>query len=187
MAQRPELVLVAIDEPMASAWDGVAEGRDWVRVHRGSVTDLRVDAVVSPANSFGWMRGGIDGVYARWLPGIEDKVRAAIAAESGGELPVGEVVLVSTGVESPAWLFSAPTMRRPGELLDPAGEAAGAAARAVLRRWRDGVLPGGRAVREVIGSVALPGLGTGVGGLAPKTCAMRVAEALDEIVGGEPG
>jgi O-acetyl-ADP-ribose deacetylase (regulator of RNase III) len=186
MAQRPELVLVAIDEPMASAWDGVAEGRDWVRVHRGSVTDLRVDAVVSPANSFGWMRGGIDGVYARWLPGIEDKVRTAIAAESGGELPVGEALLVPTGVESPAWLFSAPTMRRPGELLDPAGAAARAAARAVLRQWRDGVLPEGRAVRAAIGSLAMPGLGTGVGGLAPQTCATRVAEALDEVLGGEP-
>jgi O-acetyl-ADP-ribose deacetylase (regulator of RNase III) len=185
----PELVLVAVDEPMASAWDGLASeldsGRDWVRVHRGSVTDLAVDAVVSPANSFGWMRGGIDGVYARWLPGIEDRVRAAIAAEYAGELPVGQTVIVPTEAAppAPAWLISAPTMRQPGERLHRSGAAAGQAARAVIRRWRDGVLPDGRAVREVVGSLALPGLGTGVGGLSPRVCAQRVAEALDELLG----
>jgi O-acetyl-ADP-ribose deacetylase (regulator of RNase III) len=200
-----ELVLVAVDEPMAAAWDTVAAGRDRVRVHRGSVTDLRVDGVVSPANSFGWMRGGIDGVYYRWLPGIEDRVRAAIASaypvggvdgrrggERGGrgergepELPVGSALIVPTGAASPAWLISAPTMRLPGELLDPSGEAAGAAARAILRCWRSGRLPepDGRPVRVAVDSLAVPGLGTGVGGLSPAVCAARVAEAIDELLG----
>jgi O-acetyl-ADP-ribose deacetylase (regulator of RNase III) len=161
-----------------------------------------VDGVVSPANSFGWMRGGIDGVYSRWLPGIEDRVRAAIAARYGAggndggrrggrggrrgepELPVGSALIVPTGAASPAWLISAPTMRLPGELLDSSGEAAGAAARAILRCWRSGLLPepDGRPVRDVVGSLALPGLGTGVGGLSPATCACRVAEALDELL-----
>src|SRR2546423_175438 len=126
-----ELVLVALDEPMASAWDTVAAGRIGVRVHRGSVTDLRVDGVVSPANSFGRMRGGIDGVYSRWLPGIEARVRAAIAASYPAgdrgepELPVGSALIVPTGAVSPAWLISAPTMRLPGEQLDSSGAAAG--------------------------------------------------------------
>ena len=182
MNQVPELVLVAVDEPMASAWDAVAAGRDRVRVHRGSVTELAVDCVVSPANSFGWMRGGIDGVYSTWLPGIEDRVRAAVRDESRGELPVGETVIVATGVASPGWLISAPTMRRPGERLHAGGAAAGAAARAVLLRWRDGLLPDGRAVRDVVGSLALPGLGTGVGGLSPSACARQVAAALDDVL-----
>ena len=185
MREVPELVLVAVDEPMATAWDGLAAGRDRVRVHRGSVTDLAVAAVVSPANSFGWMRGGIDGVYSRWLPGIEERVRAAIAEESGGELPVGRTVIVPTGATppAPAWLISAPTMRQPGERLDRAGTAAGLAARAVLLRWRDGLLPDGSPVRDAVGSLALPGLGTGVGGLSPAVCAQRVGEALDELLG----
>ncbi|WP_037066259.1 macro domain-containing protein [Pseudonocardia acaciae] len=183
MREVPELVLVAVDEPMASAWDTVAAERPWVRVHRGSVTDLEVDAVVSPANSYGYMRGGIDGVYARWLPGIEQRVRAAIAAEHGGELPVGAAMVVPTGAPPPlpAWLISAPTMRRPGERLGPDGDAAGRAARAVVSVWRDGVLPDGRAARDVIGSLALPGLGTGVGGLAPHVCAARVSEAITAL------
>jgi O-acetyl-ADP-ribose deacetylase (regulator of RNase III) len=179
MIARPELVLVAVDEPMAQAWDELAAGRDHLRVHRGSVTELDVDAVVSPANSRGVMAGGIDGVYARWFPGIERRVRAV----TGGKLPVGSAVIVSTGLARPGWLISAPTMADPGQRLHPSGDSAAAAAAAVLRLWRDEVLPDGRPVRLVVGTIALPGLGTGVGGLHPSTCARHVATALDDVLG----
>jgi O-acetyl-ADP-ribose deacetylase (regulator of RNase III) len=97
---------------------------------------------------------------------------------------VGSALIVATGTAAPAWLISAPTMRLPGELLDPSGAAAGAAARAVLNCWRSGTLPvpDGRPVRDVVRSLALPGLGTGVGGLSPVTCAARVAEVIDELL-----
>jgi O-acetyl-ADP-ribose deacetylase (regulator of RNase III) len=126
------------------------------------------------------MGGGIDAVYARWFPGISDRVRAA----SGGNLPVGEAVIVPTGVERPAWLVSAPTMNRPGLRLPSDGGAARAAAAAVLRLWRDGALPDGGRVRDAVHTIAVPGLGTGVGGLSPDVCAQRVGEALDEVLGG---
>ena len=74
-------------------------------------------------------------------------------------------------------------MPNPGERLHPSGDAAAAAASAVLRLWRDGVLPDGRPVRLVVSSLALPGLGTGVGGLDPSTCARLVAVALDDVLG----
>jgi O-acetyl-ADP-ribose deacetylase (regulator of RNase III) len=179
----PTLVLVAVDAPMAQAWSALAEGRAEVVVHEGSITDVDADAVVSPANSLGFMGGGIDTVYARWFPGISDRVRAASGADRGGELPVGEAVIVPTGVERPAWLVSAPTMRRPGERLPSDGGAARAAAGAVLRLWRDGDLPDGTRVRDAVRTIALPGLGTGVGGLSPEVCAQRVGEALEEVLG----
>jgi len=175
----PTLVLVAVDTPMARAWRALAEGRAGLVVHEGSITDVDADAVVSPANSLGIMAGGIDGVYARWFPGISDRVQAA----SGGNLPVGEAVIVPTGVERPAWLVSAPTMSRPGQRLPSDGGAARAAATAVFRLWRDGGLPDGTPVRDAVHTIALPGLGTGVGGLSPDVCAERVGEALDEILG----
>lgn len=177
------LVLVAVDVPMARAWRALAEGRPGLVVHEGSITDVAADAVVSPANSFGFMGGGIDAVYARWFPGISERVRAASGADRGGELPVGDAVIVPTGVERPAWLISAPTMRNPGERLPVDGAAARAAATAVLRLWRDGALPDGRPVRDEVRTIALPGLGTGVGGLSPEVCARRVGEALDEVLG----
>jgi len=175
----PTLVLVAVDAPMARAWHALAEGRAGLVVHEGSITDVDADAVVSPANSLGIMGGGIDAVYARWFPGISDRVRSA----SGGRLPVGEAVIVPTGVDRPAWLVSAPTMSRPGTRLSPDGAAARAAAGAVLRLWRDGILPDGRPVRDAVRTIALPGLGTGVGGLSPEVCAEQVGAAWDEVLG----
>lgn len=177
------LVLVAVDEAMATAWRALAGSRDGLVVHQGPITDVDVDAVVSPANSFGLMGGGIDAVYARWFPGISDRVRAASGADRGGELPVGQAVVVPTGVERPAWLVSAPTMRTPGERLPADGAAARAAAMAVLLLWRDGVLPAGGPVRDAVRSIALPGLGTGVGGLAPEVCAQQVGAALVDVLG----
>jgi O-acetyl-ADP-ribose deacetylase (regulator of RNase III) len=174
------LVLVAVDDAMAEAWNPLAAGRTQVAVHHGSITDVDADAVVSPANSLGFMGGGIDGVYARWFPGISDRVRAASGADRGGELPVGEAVIVATGVDRPAWLISAPTMREPGEVLPPDTVHPYLAARAVFRLWHDGRLEDGRRVRQVVRTIALPGLGTGTGGVAPQTCARQVMAAWDE-------
>lgn len=177
----PELVLCAVDEPLAAAWTTAAEslaGR--VRVHRGSVLDVTAQAVVSPANSYGWMRGGIDAVYARAFPGIEQSVRSAVLAFHGGELPIGEAVLVPTGEAEPAWLISAPTMREPGEVLPADTVHPYLAARAVFLQWRDGKLDQGP-VREFVDTIAMPGLGTGVGGVEPATCARQVAAAWDEV------
>jgi len=59
------IILCSIDEPLAQAWDAYCGELDGVEIHRGNILDLKVDAVVSPANSFGFMDGGIDMVYSR--------------------------------------------------------------------------------------------------------------------------
>lgn len=178
----PELVLCALDEALARAWKSVRDKVSGpVRVHNGSVLDVSAQAVVSPANSFGWMRGGIDAAYAKAFPGIEQQVRSAILAYHGGELPVGEAVVVPTGEQSPEWLISAPTMRRPGERLPADTVHPYLAAKAVFLRWRDGVLEHGTELRRVVTTIAMPGLGTGVGGVSPETCAHQVAAAWEEV------
>jgi O-acetyl-ADP-ribose deacetylase (regulator of RNase III) len=180
----PELVLCAVDEPLAHAWRAVL-GRMTgpVRVHRGSVLDVTAQAIVSPANSYGWMRGGIDAVYARAFPEVEQNVRSAVLAFHGGELPIGEAVVVPTGETEPAWLISAPTMREPGEHLPADTVHPYLAARAVFLQWRDGRLEHGVEVRRTVDTIAMPGLGTGVGGVAPQTCARQVAAAWEEVFG----
>ncbi|MGW5050779.1 macro domain-containing protein [Actinokineospora sp. NPDC004072] len=176
-----ELVLCAVDGPLADAWRSAARPR--VRVHRGSVLDVDAQAVVSPANSYGWMRGGIDAVYARAFPRVEESVRSAVLAYHGGELPVGEALIVPTGARSPRWLISAPTMREPSTVLPPDTVHPYLAARAVFRLWRDGVFDDGAPIRGAVRTVAMPGLGTGVGGVSPQTCARQVAAAWDEVFG----
>ncbi|GAA4542966.1 macro domain-containing protein [Amycolatopsis samaneae] len=182
-SRTPELVLCAVDEPLATAWTTAAEAVDGtVRVHRGSVLDVLAQAVVSPANSYGWMRGGIDAVYARAFPGVEQSVRSAVLAFHGGELPIGEAVVVPTGEAAPAWLISAPTMREPGEHLPADTVHPYLAARAVFQQWRDGRVDQGR-LCDLVDTIAMPGLGTGVGGVEPASCARQVAAAWDEVFG----
>jgi hypothetical protein len=50
----------AIDAPLAEAWRKFCGHFECVSIHHGSILDLDIDAVVSPANSFGFMDGGID-------------------------------------------------------------------------------------------------------------------------------
>lgn len=180
----PSLVLCAIDEPLVRAWQSVVDQLSAaVKVHHGSVLDVAAQAVVSPANSYGWMRGGIDALYARAFPEVEQHVRSAILAYHGGELPIGESVIVPTGEPAPAWMISAPTMREPGEKLPEDTVHPYLAARSVFLRWREGRLEHGADVRTVVDTIAMPGLGTGVGGVSPQTCARQVAAAWTEVFG----
>ncbi|AHH93509.1 phage tail assembly-like protein [Kutzneria albida DSM 43870] len=176
-----KLVLCAVEAPLAAAWKTVAESREGISVHPGSVLDIEAEAVVSPANSFGWMRGGIDALYSRAFPYVEQHVRSGVLAYHGGELPVGEALIVPTGEPAPEWMISAPTMREPGEQLPADTVHPYLAARAVFRLWLHGRLESGVPVRSAVRTVAMPGLGTGVGEVDPVTCARQVAAAWDEV------
>lgn len=180
-ARGPRIVLCAVSDSMTRAWQDIATGRPGVQVHQGSILETGVDAAVSPANSFGLMRGGIDAVYSTAWPAIEQRVRSAVLAFHGGELPVGEAVVVPTGAVRPSWLISAPTMREPSTTLPADTVHPYLAARAVFRMWQGGRVEDGRPVRRVVTSIGMPGLGTGVGGVSPEACARQVAAAWDEI------
>jgi hypothetical protein len=57
------LILAAVEPPLADAWERFCGDLDFVSVHRGSILDIPCDAVVSPANSYGFTDGGIDAEY----------------------------------------------------------------------------------------------------------------------------
>ncbi len=54
------IILTSVDAGLAEAWARFCGDLEFVTVHRGSIFDIACDAVVSPANSFGFMDGGID-------------------------------------------------------------------------------------------------------------------------------
>jgi hypothetical protein len=76
-----------LGEPLVEAWRRAFAGVDGVTVSRGDIfstrpgpiapdapLDVKADAIVSPANSFGFMNGGIDLVYTYQLGQIvEDR------------------------------------------------------------------------------------------------------------------
>jgi len=179
------LVLAATDAPLADAWTEECASLPNVSVHRGSILDLDVDAVVSPANSFGFMEGGIDGVYRRYFGGhIQERLQALLRAQHDGELPVGMAEIIATDHPRLHYLIAAPTMRVP---MNVAGTLHPyLAARAVFRLVKQGSFAPGSGgeghVSSRVSSVAMPGLGTGVGGVPPRTCARQVRLAYEQIV-----
>lgn len=140
--------------------------------------DVIADAVVSPANSFGFMDGGIDAVYTHQFGfGLEARLQALLAAEHGGELPVGNAVIIETGSTDIPWCVSAPTMWVP----QPVPETINAylAFRAALRA----VLAHNAAGRPPIRRLLCPGLATTNGRMPPQRCAVQMRVAWDNVFG----
>src|SRR4029434_4261958 len=74
-----KIVLAAVEDDLADAWERHCGDLPDVSVHRGSILDLPVDAVVSPANSFGFMDGGIDHLYSdRFGWEVQDRLQKLI-------------------------------------------------------------------------------------------------------------
>jgi O-acetyl-ADP-ribose deacetylase (regulator of RNase III) len=183
------IVLAAVEPALAQAWERFCGGVAGVSVHQGSILDVACDAVVSPANSFGFMDGGIDALYLdHFGPEIQLRVRRAIWERHHGELLVGAADVVETGDARIPYLIAAPTMRVPMVLRESVNPYL--AARAVFLLLRHGVFPDGARqgapLRDHLRTVALPGLGTGVGRVGAATCAHQVRRALDDVLGDQP-
>ena len=67
---------------MALAWGKAFSDVPGVIVVEGDILEGRCDAVVSPANSFGFMDGGIDLTYRRYFGlDLQSRVQAKIRSE----------------------------------------------------------------------------------------------------------
>lgn len=183
------IYLTALETELADAFDKHCADLPLVTVHRGSILDLRVDAVISPANSFGFMDGGIDLRYSHhfgWE--VQERLQSKIQAEHAGELLVGTAAVVPTDHPLQPWLIASPTMRVPMILPDDTVHPY-LAARAVFLLIAQGTiqLHGDKVpTSEAIQSVAFPGLGTGVGNVDPEICARQICQAIEHHVLGEP-
>lgn len=161
---------------MAAAFTDVAE----VEVVSGNLLDLSCDAIVSPANSFGNMGGGIDKAIDDFHGGqAQTRVMSAIAEQYCGELPVGVAIVVEMASSRWPFVIASPTMRIPGSIAGSINAylAMRAALVAVIVHNRIG----GRRIR----SIAIPGLGTGVGGLEHVDAAVQMRAAYDNVIGGQ--
>lgn len=172
------IVLCAFDDTLQAAWEKALPGfarafetaGHAIAVTRGDITALTVTAVVSPANSYGFMRGGVDLAYTnRFGPGLEAALRAKIAAMPGGLLPVGRAVVVPTGDTAIPYCVSAPTMERPMRLSGPEPVRLASRAATVC------------ALAEGYASLAFPGMGTGTGGLRADAAAKAMLEGICSV------
>jgi len=172
------LSLGDLDPETSAALAHAFADADAVEVVEGNLLDLECDGIVSPANSFGDMSGGIDKAIDDFHQGAAQKaVMAAIAEQFFGELPVGAALVVELSARRFPFVVAAPTMRIPGSVVGTINAylAMRAALVAVLRHNE------GRAIR----SLAVPGLCTGVGGMHPAEAAGQMRAAYDNVAGGK--
>jgi O-acetyl-ADP-ribose deacetylase (regulator of RNase III) len=180
-----KLILTAVDESLAEAWTNFCGDLDFVTVHHGSILDVDCDAVVSPANSYGFMDGGIDGLYM-WHFGneIQMRVRHQIFDHHHGEIIVGQADVVATENVRIPYLIFAPTMRVPMNLNETVNPYL--AARAIFLLVMHGSFRSGKhagqKISEHVETIAFPGLGTGTGKVNFNTCAYQVRSAIDDII-----
>lgn len=181
-----KIILSATEPALALAWEKFCGDLDCVAIQRGSILDLKCDAVVSPANSFGYMDGGIDMLYSMYFGWkIQERLQAQIRERHRGELIVGTAEVVETDSPEIPYLISAPTMRVP-MILGNDSVNPYLAARAVFVLIQDGTFGSGplkgKEVKSAIETVAFPGLGTGVGRVSFDACAKQMRAAIEDVV-----
>lgn len=170
-----KIVLVDLNASLVEAWQEAFIDCDLVFAKHDSLLTQTTDAIVSPANSFGFMDGGLDlrlSQHFGW--GLEKQARAAIFEDHDGELPVGQALIVPTEHPQVPWLICAPTMRVPMNVANTTN--AHLAFRAILRAVRSHNLANPDAL---IQSVACPGLGTGEGAMPARRCARQMRYAYE--------
>jgi len=170
--------LVYRDEALGNAWRQYFGSSQAVEIIGGDICYEECDALVSPANSFGFMDGGLDqAISERFGWDLEKNLQEQISKRPLRELLVGEALLVETGDERIPWLISAPTMRVPMRLWQTVN--AYLAMKAILNIGQI------QNEKNSIKTIAIPGLGTGVGALPAMTAAYQMWTAYREIVLGE--
>ena len=157
-----------------------------IEVRPCSILDVECDAVVSPANSFGFMNGGIDSLYLkRFGIDLQYRLQKQIKYTFNGELLVGQATAIQTYDAKISWLIAAPTMRVP-MILGPNTINPYLAMKAILNLIRFGESVKGVSVAKDIQIIAIPGLGTGIGKVSANICALQISEALREPIGYMP-
>jgi O-acetyl-ADP-ribose deacetylase (regulator of RNase III) len=167
------LILVDPNDPVCDAWDDAFAKFPEVSIVRGKFETLRqFDCMVSAANSFGLMDGGVDLAITRFFGNqLVERVQAHILDEYLGEQPVGTSSIIETLHPKHPFIAHTPTMRVPMSIstTDNVYSAMWAMLLAVRRH--------NRTSPETIRTVACPGLGTATGRVAPHEAARQMALA----------
>jgi O-acetyl-ADP-ribose deacetylase (regulator of RNase III) len=135
------------------------------------------DCLVSPANSFGMMDGGIDAAITKFFGiSLMEKVQQKILDDYLGEQSVGTSFIIETGHPNYPFLAHTPTMRVPMSIVGT--DIPYVAMWAMLLAVRQHNL---QCDRPII-TIACPGLGTGIGRIPFDEAARQMALAYDHFL-----
>jgi O-acetyl-ADP-ribose deacetylase (regulator of RNase III) len=175
------LNLVDTNEEVIAAWHQVFADVPQVTVHHGSIFDYPADALVSPANSFGYMNGGLDFAISKHLGWhLEKDLQQIIRDKYYGELLIGQAEILPTGHAQFPYLIAAPTMRTPMTITR--GPNVYQAMKAILVLLRYAKMPDDKLVSNKVQTISIPGLGTGIGQVRPLVCARQMRLAWEDVM-----
>ncbi|CAG8731858.1 9216_t:CDS:2 [Dentiscutata erythropus] len=173
-----------------------------VQVHHGTFQNLlktnQAECLVSPANSFGLMDGGIDYYISEYYGGVNELipvVQKSLDFEWCGEQNVGTCLLVDvrelvTKIKNdsneekcfPGYIAHCPTMRIPKILNnDDLVYRCTWAMLTAIKKHNANILEG-EIKHHRINSVVCAGFGTGVGQLSENLCAKQMMLAVNNFV-----
>ncbi|MEG4420242.1 macro domain-containing protein [Microcoleus sp. LAD1_D5] len=176
-----QIVLATLDDGLVRAWESTCGSMENVKIHRGSIFDVKCDAIVSPGNSFGFMDDGLDLEISEYFGGqVLERLQKLIQDRHHGELLVGMAEVLDTDHAEIPYLIVAPIMRVPTVLRETVNVYL--ATRAILTLVKFGSVPDGTPVKHIIETIAIPGMGTGTGKVPPHICANQMKVALEEIL-----
>ena len=153
-----KMVLVDPQKGMCEAWQHAFSAYDDVEIINDRFESVReFDCMVSAANSFGLMDGGIDLAIINYFGSeLETRVQQRILAQYSGEQPVGSSFIIETSHVRHPYLAHTPTMRVPASINGT--DNVYLAMKAMLQSVKNF-----NAESERISVVLCPGLGTATG------------------------
>ena len=172
-----KLYLIDSKPELCEKWKQVFSRYPEVEVLRGDYFQQSADAIVSPANSFGIMDGGLDLAIRNELGfQVETDIQEVIVNKYHGEMPIGSAEIINTNHDNWSYMIAAPTMRIPENIAFTLN--AYNAFRAILiaiNSFNDS--KPNRPIKSLICS----GLGTGIGSMEPVKCAAQMRAAYKLI------
>lgn len=172
-----KLILCDTNGKMCDAFkEHFANDPDVIVTNRSFTEVEAFDAIVSPANSFGLMDGGIDWFITDFFgKQLMNRVQGKIISDYLGEQPVGSAFVIETGDETHPYLVHSPTMRVPKIVkgTDIAYISTHAALIAVNKHNRES--------ENKIDILLMCGMGTGCGEMDYNIAASQMAMAWKNL------
>jgi len=172
-----KLYLIDSKPELCEKWKQVFSRYPEVEVLTGDYFQQSADAIVSPANSFGIMDGGLDLAIRNELGfQVETDTQEVIVNKYHGEMPIGSAEIINTNHDKWSYMIAAPTMRIPENIAFTLN--AYIAFRAVLiaiNSFNESQ------PNKAIKSLVCAGLGTGIGSMEPVKCAAQMRAAYKLI------
>jgi O-acetyl-ADP-ribose deacetylase (regulator of RNase III) len=180
-----QIFLVDIDSKMCLEWQQYNLPKQ-IKIVNESIKNLNLkgtNVFVSPANSMGLMRGGIDNTYREMFPHIENDVLQEIRKlgyqTTGGDyfLPVSSALLIKPRSKCTVeglsncdnYLICCPSMLLPGSNIQSTDN--------VFNCYK-AIMTLVKKMEVSVDNLIIPGIGTGIGGQSQENCARDFYGAL---------